>query len=36
VQAIVMSVDLETGLIVDPPLGLLGEIAEPDSSDTDA
>jgi ribosomal 30S subunit maturation factor RimM len=36
VQAIVRSVDLETGLVVDPPLGLLSEIAEPDSSDTDA
>lgn len=36
VSAIVTSVDLETGLVVDPPPGLLGEIDEPDSSDTDA
>jgi len=36
VSAIVTSVDLETGLVVDPPPGLLSEIDEPDSSDTDA
>ena len=36
VSAIVTSVDLETGLVVDPPPGLLSEIDEPNSSDTDA